>query len=171
MGKAARLNRERREKATKDAIDWGTPKAMVLIKRSVVEKWGSIWIDAGFPDELILDGLKATLLSFVLLAAIEDSYLSKRISTTSNRLETTAHIIRDDDDFWVINKEEGVIRIALNGFSRDFSLEKDMINNGVEDGHITTRELLGGLLKCPKDYAPTLYFYGEGESFSMDTLK
>jgi hypothetical protein len=169
MGKAARLNRERREKTMREDRDWGTPKTTVFIKRSVFQKIESIWIDAGFSGDLVLEGVKAVLLSFAVMAITEHARLGKRI-LNNNPPKTIAHILRDEDNFWAIHKEEGIVKIAFRNIEYKVSIEKDMMGDGWEDDPPVSAKLLAGLLTYPESCTPSLYFYEEGQSFSESTL-
>ena len=117
MGKAARLNRERREKAMRDDPDWGTPEATVLIMLSAFRSLESFLISEGFSSvEAYADRVKSILLYLVARLMREHPELgSIRLAGIAPN-KTAVHILSDDDDFWfaLADSEEGLVVFAIH---------------------------------------------------------
>jgi hypothetical protein len=157
MGKAARLNRERREKAMREDPDRGKYKADVFIKQSRFSDVKLLFTDSGFSDDLALTGVKNLMAGHVIMA--QDN-MPKEAKNESP--EITLHILRDEDYFWVKNEVEVLTVIDFKGKVYEAGVTiKDKDHPWKPRPLKWFNDVLSMSLIC----SFSVLFYGEGESF------
>ena len=98
MGKAARLNRERREKAMREDPDWNVIKINIYAKESAYLRVKSSFERGLFSKEEVINGINGSFIKFGMFVAHD--HLGWNESVGSLKVQIFAHIYSDDNHIW-----------------------------------------------------------------------
>ena len=168
MGKAARLNRERREKESNNNSDWKNFIVKIHAKESQLITLKKTWIDAGFSGALLCEGINGTFFNLAFHAIHKTGYVDRLAFVDGNTIKTTVFVIEDNDSFWE-NSNEIAYYISI-----DFRGQKHNVICGIDECKARIRDedlpLFHAILGYPKDLRPLFWSKNGFDVFFKDGL-
>ena len=116
MGKAARLNRERREKATRDDPDWDIIRINIYAKESAYLRVKSAFVSKGlFSDEEVIMGINGQFFKDGMYVAHD--HLGWTLSIDTMPVRICVYIYSDNARFWREGEQwsGGFIQVRFRG--------------------------------------------------------